>query len=193
MGVEVGLKGRLNRGVDHGELVMVTRSILILAAVVAAMPAAAGELRPEEAKHFIAGKHFSYSCFEGTAGTGRINADGSVAGTIQMRGSGPTHFVALPAGTVRVQPDSICASVRGMWFQPCFAVYQTGTKSFRGSISGLSFAYCDFTRRNPRLEISAPQPPSPPASAPPSVPPSASSSTPPSAQDQAVMRTSISE
>jgi hypothetical protein len=160
---------------------MLTRSILILAAVAAAMPAAAGELRPEEAKHFIAGKHFSYTCFEGTAGTGRINADGSVAGTIQLRGSGPAHFVTLPAGTIRVQPDSICASVRGMWFQPCFAVYQTSAKSFRGSISGLSFAYCDFTRRNPRLEISATQPPGAPASAP------------PSADDQAAMRASISE
>jgi hypothetical protein len=164
-----------------GELVMLTRSILILAAVAAAMPAAAGELKPEEAKHFIAGKHFSYTCFEGTAGTGRINADGSVAGTIQLRGSGPTHFVALPVGTIRVQPDSICASVRGMWFQPCFAVYQTSAKSFRGSIAGLGFAYCDFTRRNPRLEISSSPPPIPPASAP------------PSAQDQAALRTSISE
>jgi hypothetical protein len=172
-----------------GELVMLTRSILILAAVAAAMPASAGEMRPEEAKHFIAGKHFSYTCFEGTAGTGRINADGSVAGTIQLRGSGPTHFVALPAGTIRVQPDSICASVRGMWFQPCFAVYQTSAKSFRGSIAGLGFAYCDFTRRNPRLEISS----SPSPSDPPNPPPSVRQSAPPSAQDQAALRTSISE
>jgi len=64
-----------------------------------------------------------------------------------------------------------------MWFQPCFAVYQTSAKSFRGSISGLSFAYCDFTRRNPRLEISSAPPPGVPASA----------------EDQAAMRASISE
>lgn len=135
---------------------MVTRSIMVLVAMAGALPAAAAELRPEEAKHFIAGKHFSYTCFEGTTGAGRINADGSVAGTIQMRGAGAARFVTLPAGTIRIQPDSICASLRGIPFQPCFAVYQTGAASFRGSISGLGFAYCDFTRRNPRLEISAP-------------------------------------
>ena len=135
---------------------MLTRSTLTLALVATALPAAAGELKPEEARHFIAGKHFSYICFEGTAGAGRINIDGSVAGTIQIRGSGPVRFASLPPGTIRVQPDSICASVRGIPFQPCFSVHQIDAKSFRGSISGLGFAYCDFTRRNPRLEISAP-------------------------------------
>src|SRR5579871_3954058 len=133
---------------------MLGRSIIVVAGIVAAMPAWAGELKPEEAKRFIAGKYFSYTCFEGTTGAGRINADGSVAGTIQMRGSGSVHLVTLPTGTIRVQPDSICASLRGMPFQPCFTVQQTDAKSFRGSLSGLGFAYCDFTRRNPRLEVS---------------------------------------
>ena len=104
---------------------MVTRNILILAALGVAVPAAAGELRPEEAKHFIAGKHFSYTCFDGTTGAGRIASDGSVAGTIQVRGSGPAHFVTLPAGTIRLQPDFDCPPrVHGIPFQPCFAVNQ---------------------------------------------------------------------
>jgi hypothetical protein len=135
---------------------MLGRSIVVVAGVMAAWsqaPAGAGELKPEEARKFIAGKYFSYSCFEGTAGAGRINADGSVVGTIQMRGSGPVRLVALPTGTIRVQPDSICASLRGMPFEPCFRVEQTDAKSFRGSLSVLSIAYCDFTRRNPRLEV----------------------------------------
>jgi len=76
------------------------------------------------------------------------------------------HTVALPTGTIRVQPDSICASVRGLLFQPCFAIHQTDAKSFRGSISGLGFAYCDFTRRNPRLEASASAAPAPSATPP---------------------------
>src|SRR5215470_9232582 len=133
---------------------MLGRSVIVVASFVAAMPAGAGELKPLEAKRFIAGKYFSYSCFEGTTGAGRINADGSVVGTIQVRGSGPVRLVSLPTGTIRVQPDSICASLRGMPFEPCFRVDQTDARSFRGSISGLGFAYCDFTRRNPRLEIS---------------------------------------
>jgi hypothetical protein len=137
---------------------MLGRSILVVASVVAAMPAWAGELKPEEAKRFIAGKYFSYNCFEGSSGAGRINADGSVVGTIQVNGAGPVHLVTLPTGTIRVQPDSICATVRGLPFQPCFTVQQTDARSFRGSVSGLGFAYCDFTRRNPRLEVSTTPP-----------------------------------
>jgi hypothetical protein len=46
-----------------------------------------------------------------------------------------------------------------MPFQPCFTVQQTDARSFRGALSGpLGFAYCDFTRRNPRLEISTTPP-----------------------------------
>src|SRR5215467_10387295 len=134
---------------------MLTRSIVLVVSIVVTFPALAGELKPEDAKRFIAGKYFSYSCFEGSSGAGRINADRSVVGTIQIRGAGPAHFVALPTGTIRIQPDSICASLRGMPFEPCFKVEQTDAKSFRGSLSALSFAYCDFTRRNPRLEISS--------------------------------------
>jgi hypothetical protein len=135
---------------------MLARSLIVVAGIIAAMPALAGELKPEEAKRFIAGKYFSYTCFDGSSGAGRINNDGSVVGTIKVHGTGPAHFVALPTGTIRVQPDSICASVRGLLFQPCFAIQQTDARSFRGSILGLSFAYCDFTRRNPRLEVSTP-------------------------------------
>jgi hypothetical protein len=137
---------------------MLGRSIVVVAGLMAAWslaPAVAGELKPEEAKKFVAGKYFSYTCFEGTVGSGRINADGSVAGTIQVRGSGPVRLVALPTGTLKVQPESICASLRGMPFEPCFKVEQTDAKSFRGSLSALSFAYCDFTRRNPRLEVNS--------------------------------------
>ena len=151
---------------------MLARSIITVAGIIAAMPALAAELRPEQARQFIAGKHFSYTCFDGSSGAGRVNADGSVVGTIQVRGSGPVHLVTLPTGTIRVQPDSICANVRGLLFQPCFAVNQIDARSFRGSISGLGFAYCDFVRRNPRLDVSA--------------------STPQPA-DTSVMRTSIAE
>jgi hypothetical protein len=124
-------------------------------AIATVFPAAAGEMKPEEARHFVAGKLFSYTCFEGTAGMGRIFADGSVLGTIRVGGTGPLRYVSLPAGTIRVTPDGVCASVRGMLFEPCFNLEKTSEVSFRGSIAGLSFAYCDFTRRNARLELTA--------------------------------------
>ena len=60
-------------------------------------------MRADEARQFIAGKHFAYSCFDGTTGNGRIYADGSVAGYIQPGGSGPRRYVVLPTGTLRTQ------------------------------------------------------------------------------------------
>lgn len=132
---------------------MSVRAAIVITSLACTLPAAAEPLTPEQAKHFVAGKFFAYTCFEGTTGSGRIYPDGSVVGTIQVRGSGPARYIALPPGTVRVSPNSVCASVRGIPFAPCFNVEKTSNTSFRGSISGLGFAYCDFNRRNPRLEL----------------------------------------
>jgi hypothetical protein len=123
-------------------------------AVGASTPATAGEMRPEEAKRFIANKMFSYTCFDGTTGIGRIHADGSVFGTMQPSG-GRLRFVALPAGTIRLTADSICASLPHALIQPCFNVVQTSSHSFRGSLRGLSFAYCDFEHRNSRAGLAS--------------------------------------
>lgn len=131
------------------------RHLLVLPAallVAGQTPVAAGTLKPDEARRFVAGKLFAYTCFEGTRGMGRIHPDGSVVGTLQIRGREP-RFVALPAGTIKVSSSSICASVKGLMFQPCFEVDQTSAQSFRGSISGLGFAYCDFVRQNPRTRL----------------------------------------
>jgi hypothetical protein len=114
----------------------------------------ANELKPEEAKRFVANKLFSYTCFDGTNGAGWIYSDGSVVGTIQP-GSAQVRHVSLPSGTIRLTSDSICVWLRGALLQPCFNVVQTSPFSFRGSIRGFDFAYCDFVRRNPRLGITA--------------------------------------
>jgi hypothetical protein len=115
--------------------------------------AAAEELGPEQARAFVVGKLFAYNCFEGTAGVGRIFPDGSVVGTIKIRGQGQTRFAALPAGTIRVDSQSMCAHLAGMPFTPCFRVEKIDYRSFRGSLAGLGFAYCDFYQRNPRSQL----------------------------------------
>jgi len=124
--------------------------------VVPLSPARAGEvvLKPEEAKRFVANKVFSYTCFDGTTGIGRIHSDGSVIGTMQASG-GPVRYVALPAGTVHLTSDSICASLPRALVQPCVNVVKTGPQSFRGSLRAFSFAYCDFVRRNPRARMTS--------------------------------------
>ncbi|HXX50599.1 MAG TPA: hypothetical protein VEI98_04845 [Xanthobacteraceae bacterium] len=131
----------------------VLASGILGAGILGSGTAAAEELGPEQARAFVVGKLFSYTCFEGTAGVGRIFADGSVVGTIRMRGEGPTRFAALPAGTIRVDGQSMCAHLAGLPFTPCFRVEKIDYKSFRGSLAGLNFAYCDFNQRNPRSQM----------------------------------------
>src|SRR5262249_38736983 len=73
---------------------------------------------------------------------------GSVIGTIQFHGSGPVRSVWLPAGTLQARGQAICASIKGMAFDPCFNVDRTGEGSFRGSLSGLGMiAVCVSRRR----------------------------------------------
>ena len=129
------------------------RVSILLAGIASAVPAVGGEMRPEDARRFIAGRTFSYTCFDGTTGAGRINYDGSVAGYVSIGGPGHARFVALPAGTVRVVGDRYCASVRGIPFQPCFNLQKTSLHSFRGSVTGMTFAYCDFRRRSTRVDL----------------------------------------
>jgi hypothetical protein len=133
--------------------------MLVRVAVVAgafllgAIAAKAEELGPEQARAFVVGKLFSYTCFDGTAGTGRIFADGSVVGTIRPGGRGEMRFANLPPGTLRIEGSSMCAHLTGMIVQPCFRVQKIDYRSFRGSLSGLGFAYCDFYQHNPRADM----------------------------------------
>jgi hypothetical protein len=131
-------------------------SALMVAVLAAALPARAEPMGAEQARQFVAGKFFTYNCFEGTNGSGRIYADGSVAGYIQVGGSGPRRFVVLPANTLRVKGDRYCASLRGLPFEPCFNLNRTSQVSFRGAVSGLGFAYCDFHRRSTRADLVRP-------------------------------------
>jgi hypothetical protein len=135
--------------------VAVVGASLLGLGVFAAAPAAAEDLNPEQARAFVVGKLFSYNCFEGTAGVGRIFADGSVVGTIRIRGQGQTRFAALPAGTIRVDSGSMCAHLSGLPISPCFRVEKLDYHSFRGSLSGMGFAYCDFHQRNPRSQLTS--------------------------------------
>lgn len=116
-------------------------------------PAMAEDLTPEQARAFIAGKLFSYNCFDGTTGIGRIFSDGSIIGTIRPGGSSQVRFATLPPGTIKITHTSVCAHLPGLPIEPCFRVQKIDYRSFRGSISGLGFAYCDFHQRNPRAAL----------------------------------------
>lgn len=115
--------------------------------------AVAEDLGPAQTRAFLVNKLFSYTCFDGTAGMGRIFPDGSVVGTIRIRGEGETRFAALPPDTLRVDGPAICAHLSVLPFTPCFTVLKIDSRSFRGSIAGLDFAYCDFYQRSPQPRL----------------------------------------
>jgi hypothetical protein len=128
-------------------------AVVVSACVLGSASVFAEELAPEQARAFVVGKLFSYNCFDGTEGIGRIFSDGSVVGTIRPMGRGEVRFAALPAGTIRVDGGAVCAHLPGSIIEPCFKVEKIDFHSFRGSLSGLGFAYCDFHQRNPRAQL----------------------------------------
>ena len=128
---------------------MVARFVLgaVTAGAVIA-PALAGQMmNADEARRFVAGKVFAFTCFDGTRGAGRIFEDGGAAGAVQFSGSGPVRHMRLPGNTLQVRGQSVCASIRGLPFEPCFNLDKQDERNFRGSVSGMGFAYCDFRRQ----------------------------------------------
>src|SRR5215471_714315 len=109
-----------------------------------AMPAFAGMMDAEEARKFVIGKVFAFTCFDGTRGAGRVLDDMGAIGAVQFNGSGPMRHLRLPGNTLQIRGQSVCASIKGMPFDPCFNLDKKDEVSFRGSVSGMGFAYCDF-------------------------------------------------
>src|SRR5438132_3852146 len=122
---------------------MVTRLAIVVLILLAAGSACAEGLTPDAARRFVAGKLFAFNCFDGSRGAGRIYGDGSIIGSVQMQGSGPVRNLWLPAGTLRVRGEAVCASLKGLLFEPCFNLSKLNAESFRGAVSGMNFAYCD--------------------------------------------------
>ena len=111
-------------------------------------PALAGQMmNADEARRFVAGKVFAFTCFDGTRGAGRVLDDGGAAGAVQFSGSGPVRHMRLPGNTLQVRGQAVCASLKGVPFEPCFNLDKRDERNFRGSVSGMSFAYCDFRQQ----------------------------------------------
>ena len=115
----------------------------------------AEELAPEQARAFVVGKLFNYTCFDGTAGMGRIFSDGSVVGTVQAPGRKMANrFTALPPGTIRVAGQF---GLRPSGRVPDRSLLQIGearaTAASVARLRVLNFAYCDFSQHNPRAQL----------------------------------------
>src|SRR5262249_59468794 len=118
---------------------MIARFAVVVATLFATSLACAEPLSPDAARRFVAGKLFAFNCFDGSRGAGRIYGDGSVMGTIQLRGAGPERTVSLPAGTLRARGEAACASLQAMPIEPRFPIEKTDDHSFRGSWTGFGY------------------------------------------------------
>ena len=127
---------------------MVLRAAVALGGLLAVTPVLAEPMNADAARRFVAGKLFSFTCFEGSSGTGRIFNDGSIAGVVRMGGNGNTRFMHLPPGTLYPKGETICSNVKGAFFNPCFDLTRTSDKSFRGAISGFGL-WTGRTRAKP--------------------------------------------
>src|ERR1700684_4397308 len=115
-----------------------------LTAGVMVAPALAGQMNADEARRFVAGKVFAFTCFDGTRGAGRVLDDMGATGAVQFSGAGPIRHLRLPGNTLQSRGKAVCASIKGIPFEPCFNLDKKDEVSFRGSVSGMGFAYCDF-------------------------------------------------
>ena len=124
---------------------MLARFVLgVVAAGAVFAPALAGQMNADEARRFVAGKVFAFTCFDGTRGSGRILDDMGAAGAVQFSGATRVRHMRLPGNTLQVRGQAVCASIKGVPFEPCFNLEKKDDRSFRGSVSGMGFAYCDF-------------------------------------------------
>ncbi|GEM_PF-1279340 len=130
------------------------KHILITAFLFASAPALAQEVMTADmAREFVIGRFFTYQCFDGTYGSGRIEGDGSAAGTIRVTGKGVSHYLRLPSNTLYVLGNQVCARLKGLPFEPCFNLVKTGPDSFRGSLSNMNFMYCTFERKGGAVQL----------------------------------------
>src|ERR1700736_3921638 len=115
---------------------------LVLGAVAAGAviaPALAGQMmNADEARKFVAGKVFAFTCFDGTRGAGRVLDDMGATGAVQFAGAGPIRHMRLPGNTLQIRGQAVCASIKGIPFEPCFNLDKMDERSFRGSVSGMS-------------------------------------------------------
>src|ERR1700677_602653 len=120
--------------------------VLTAGAMVA--PALAGQMmNAEEARRFVSGKVFAFTCFDGTRSAGRVLDDMGATGAVQFSGARPIRHLRLPGNTPQIRGQAVCASIKGIPFEPCFNLDKKDEHNFRGSVSGMGFAYCDFSHQ----------------------------------------------
>jgi hypothetical protein len=113
---------------------MVARHAVAVVTLLSFSPVLAENLDAEAARRFIVGKLFAFTCADGSRGVARVYDDGSVIGTIQFHGSEQPRPVWLPAETLKLTGETVCASLNRT--ELCFALSKTVIKVFGPRLRG---------------------------------------------------------
>jgi hypothetical protein len=113
---------------------MVARHAVAVVTLLSFSPALAENLDAEAARRFIVGKLFTFTCADGSRGAARVYDDGSVIGTIQFHGSEQPRPVWLPAETLKLTGETVCASLNRT--ELCFALSKPVIKVFGPRLRG---------------------------------------------------------
>jgi hypothetical protein len=112
--------------------------------VLAALPATARELSPDEIRKALIGANLSFSCLDRTSGSARYNPNGTATATLRIP-VGDTFETERVTGQVKVtDDDGICVLFKGD--VGCFRVVQTGARTYRATLAAGPRFWCDFTR-----------------------------------------------
>src|SRR3982075_745360 len=96
------------------------------------VPALAGMMNADDARRVVGGKGFGFTWFDGSRGTARVLDDLGAAGSIQFSGAGPIRHVRLPGNTLQIRGQAVCASIKGLPFEPSFNIDTRDDRTFRG-------------------------------------------------------------
>jgi len=132
--------------------------------IIAASPALAAELSPQEAIEFVPGKWWRFSCNVGVRGIGLVQKeDGCVVAKVESDSifgafisiwEGGTKFLTFPAGTINIvrssdgTPSAICTTQFGFGLRTCFTVNKISDEHFFGYRKSRPQDKCDFRLTN---------------------------------------------
>jgi hypothetical protein len=118
------------------------RTFGVVAIITLCTPAFAERLTPQQAKRFIQGNKWSYTC-PLTKGWGRFNSDGSVTAEFQTLGFSP-YKKNFPPGSMTISSDGSLCMPKMFNTDVCFFVDKIDNRHFRGTSSGFIRFSCDF-------------------------------------------------
>ena len=120
---------------------MIARYVILIVSLLAAGPALAESLNADAARVSSSASYSRSIVSMARAAPAASTATARSSAPSSSRARDQSNSVQLPAGTLKMKGEAVCASLKGIAIEPCFDLNRTDDQSFRGSVSGLRVAY----------------------------------------------------